>query len=59
MAVQARLNKMHELLRVIGRISKYTRVEPPIQAIAARNHNAMFVGVHEIVIQQDLQLGMD
>jgi hypothetical protein len=59
MVVQARLNKMHELLGVIGRISEYTRVEPPIQAIATSNHNAMFVGVHEIVIQQDLPLGMD
>jgi hypothetical protein len=50
--------ELHGLLGVIGRIGKDAWMESPIQAIVARNNNAMLVCIHKIIIEQNLPLSM-
>jgi hypothetical protein len=46
------------LLRIIRRIGEDTRVESSVAPVAARNHDAMFISLHELVIKEDFPLCM-
>ena len=41
------------LLRIICRISKNTRINPAFYSVVANDHNAIYHGMNEIVVQEE------